>query len=205
MRPQAITLGTTMMLLISTLAFAQSRTQGHDPDQHNDRLFARLSYSSGHIVDWRQEQGNPQICFALYRSGYYRVSRLTERGTETLQGTLSEDQVLRFRGMLENLDFQSNGGAVTRNGAEVFIAEVVRKRKTVHYVWIDPNHERPFPNSAMSVVKWLQDFKPEGSSPLTVRELSDQPSICPLASKPMLPLLASSSPAVTGSSRCKKP
>jgi hypothetical protein len=107
--------------------------------------------------------------------------------------------------MLENLDFQSNGGAVTRNGAEVFIAEGVRKRKTVHYVWIDPNHERPFPNSAMSVVKWLQDFKPEGSSPLTVRELSDQPSICPLASKPMLPLLASSSPAVTGSSRCKKP
>jgi hypothetical protein len=168
-------------------------------------LFARLSYSSGHIVDWRQEQGNPQICFALYRSGYYRVSRLTERGTETLQGTLSEDQVLRFRGMLENLDFQSSGGAVTRNGAEVFIAEVVRSRKTVHYVWIDPDHERPFPNSAMSVVKWLQDFKPEGSSPLTVRELSDQPSICPLASKPMLPPLASWSPAVTGSSLCKLP
>jgi len=158
MRPQAITLGTTMMLLISTLAFAQSRTQGHDPDQHNDRLFARLSYSSGHIVDWRQEQGNPQICFALYRSGYYRVSRLTERGTETLQGTLSEDQVLRFRGMLEKSRLPIQWGRRYSHGAEVFIAEVVRNAKPCITSGSIPTTSARSPNSAMSVVKWLQDF-----------------------------------------------
>jgi hypothetical protein len=198
MRLQTVTLRATLILLISGSAFAQSGTHGPD------HLFARLSYSGGHVVDWRREQGNPQICFALYRSGYYRVSRMTEGGTETLQGTLSEDQVIRFRSMLENLDFQSSGGAVTRNGAEVLVTEVVRKGRTIHYVWIDPDHKRPFPSSAMSIVKWLQDFKPEGGSPLTVRELSDQPSICPLASKPLLPLFASLHPAVVGSS-CEQP
>jgi hypothetical protein len=198
MRLQTVTIRATLILLISGSAFAQSRTRGPD------HRLARLSYSSGGVVDWRHEQGNPQICFALYRGGYYRVSRLTEGGKETLQGTLSEDQVTRFRSMLENLDFQSSGGAVTRNGADVLVAEVVRKGKTTHYVWIDPDHERPFPSSAMSVIKWLQDFKPEGGSPLTVRELSDQPSICPVASKSILPLLASLHPAGVGST-CEQP
>jgi len=198
MRVQTITLEAALILLISGFTAAQSAT--HRPDS----LFARLSYSSGHMVDWRREQGNPQICFALYRSGYYRVSRLTERGTETLQGTLAEDQVLRLRSVLENLDFQSSGDAVTRNGAEVLVAEVVRKRKSIHYVWSDPDHQRPFPSSAMNIVTWLQDFKPEGASPLPVRELSDQPSICPPASKPVVPLLATSHLPVVGSS-CGQP
>jgi hypothetical protein len=197
MRLQTITLGATLIGLISGLTLAQSRTE------RPDSLYARLSYSSGHIVDWNQEQGNPKICFALYRSGSYRVSRLTERGTETLQGKLSDDQVARLRRILENLDFESSSGAVTRNGAEVLVAEVARKHKTVRYVWTDPDHERPFPSSAMNVVKWLQDFKPEGTSPLTMRELSDQPSICPVVSNPV-PLVASLHPAVVGSV-CEQP
>ncbi len=201
MHLKTVALRATLISLISFIsgfACAQSRTHGPD------RLLARLSYSGGHVVDWRHEQGNPQICFALYRSGHYRVSRLTEGGTETLQGTLPEDQVTPFRSMLENLDFQSSGGAVTRNGAEVLVAEVVRKGRTIRYVWIDPDHERPFPTSAMSVIKWLKDFQPEGGLPLTVRELSTEPSICPVASKPLLPLVASLYPAGVGSS-CEQP
>ena len=179
----------TLMLLISCLAFAQSRTHG------SDRLFARFSYGGGHIVDWRYEQGNPQICFALYRSGYYRVSRLTERGTETLQGTLREDQVTRFRKTLENLDFQSSEGGVIREGAEMLEAEIVRKGKPMHYRWINPDDQRPFPDSVMNLVKWLRGFEPEGAFPFTERELSDQPSICPPASpNPLVPLFASLHP-----------
>jgi hypothetical protein len=67
----------------------------------------------------------------------------------------------------------------------------VRDGKTVHSVWIDPDHERPFPDSAVRVVRWLQDFKAQGSSPVILRELSDQP-ICPLASeKPLRPVIGS--------------
>jgi hypothetical protein len=188
----------SLISFISAFACAQSRTHGPD------RLLARLSYAGGHVIDWRHERGNPQICLSLYRSGYYRVARLTEGGTETLQGTLSRDQVTRFRSVLENLDFQSSGGAVIRNGAEVLVAEVVRKGRTMHYVWIDPDHERPFPSSAMSVVKWLQEFNPEGGLPLSVRELSDEPSICPVASESVLPLAASLHPVGAGSS-CLQP
>ena len=192
MRLHTLTVGAALILLVSGLAFAQSRAQSPDP------LYARLSYNGGHIVDWSQEQGNPQICFAIYRSGYYRVSRLTESGTETLQGTLSGDQALHLHSMLKNLDFQSSGGAVTRNGAAMFVAEVVRRRSARHYVWTDPDHERPFPISTMSIVEWLQDFKPEGATPLMLRELSDS-SICPLASNGVLPLLANLDAAVVGS------
>jgi hypothetical protein len=202
MRLQTVALRAAVVSLISLIsgfACAQSRTHGPD------RLLARLSYTGGRVVDWKREQGNPQICFALYRSGYYRVTRLTEGGKETLQGTLSEDQVTHLRSMLENLDLEkSSGGAVTRNGADVLVAEVVRKGRTIHYLWIDPDHERPFPSSAMSVVKWLQDFKPEDGLPLTVRELSNEPPICPVASQSVLPLVASLHLIGVGSS-CEQP
>jgi hypothetical protein len=197
MRLQTLKLGATLIWLVSGLALAQSSTQNADP------LYARLSYTTGHVVDWKQEKGNPRICLAIYRSGYYRVSRLTESGTETLQGTLSADQALRLHSMLEHLAFQSSGGAVTRNGAAMFVAEIVRRRSASHYVWINPDHQRPFPSSAMSIIKWLQDFTPEDALPLTVRELSDS-SICPIASEGVLPLLASLDAAVVGSS-CKRP
>jgi hypothetical protein len=185
----------TLVLLISGAALGQSGT--HNPDG----LLARLSYRSGHFIDWRQERGNPQICFALYRSGYYRVSRLTEKGTETLQGALAEDQAIRLRNVLESLDFQSSSGAVIRNGAEVLVAEVVRDGKTLHYVWMNPDHQRPFPSSATGVVRWLYEFKPEGASPLTVREPF---SICPNASEPVLPLISSLNQGIVGSS-CEQP
>jgi len=108
-----------------------------------------------------------------------------------LQGTLSPDQLTRLRTLLKSLDFQTGEVGAIRKASESLIAEVVRDGKTVHSVWIDPDHERPFPDSAIRVVNWLQDFEAQGSSPLTLRELSDRP-ICPSASeKPLHPVIAS--------------
>lgn len=100
MRLKTVALGITLML-ISVFAFAQSRT--HNPD----KVLARLRYDGGHIIDWRQEPGNPQICFALYGMGHYRVSRLTERGNETLQGRLTKDQLWQLLSALKELDLRS--------------------------------------------------------------------------------------------------
>jgi hypothetical protein len=175
----------TLTLLTSGIALPQSNQ--HSPD----RLLARLSYSSTYAIDWREERGYPQVCFALYRNGYYQISRLTEGGTETLQGTLPQDRLLRLGRMLNNLDFQATAGGVIRQGSESLMAEVVHDGQAIHYVWIDPDHQRPFPSSAISIVNWLQNFKAKGASPLTLRELSDQ-SICPPASwKPVQPVIAS--------------
>jgi hypothetical protein len=61
----------------------------------------------------------------------------------------------------------------------------------MHYMWIDPDHKRPFPDSAISIVNWLQSFKASGASPLTLRELSET-TICPPPSeKPAQPVIAS--------------
>ncbi|MGA8150796.1 MAG: hypothetical protein WB952_07595 [Terriglobales bacterium] len=46
----------------------------------------------------------------------------------------------------------------------------------------------------MRVVEWLYNFKPEDAAPITVQDLSDQPSICPVAPNSVLPVLAGSHP-----------
>ena len=187
MLPRIIALIAALALLNSPAAPAQSKE--HSPDD----LLARLSYSSTYVWDLN-EQRSPQICFALYRDGYYRISRRSRKtpdGTETLQGTLSPDQLVRLGTLIKSLDFQTSGVGAIHKASESLMAEVVREGKTVHSVWIDPDHERPFPDSVVRVVNWLQDFGAQGSSPLTLRELSNQP-ICPPASeKPLHPVVAS--------------
>jgi hypothetical protein len=183
-----------VLALIGALALLNSPTAPPQSKEHPaDDLVARLSYGSTYFWDQNQDR-SPQICFALYRDGYYRLSRKSRSapdGTESLQGTLSSDQLARIRTLLKNLDVETGEVGAIRKASESFIAEVVRDGKTVHSVWIDPDHERPFPDSAIRVVNWLQDFEDQGSSPLTLHELSDRP-ICPSASeKPLHPVIAS--------------
>jgi hypothetical protein len=187
MKPRRTLLIATLIVGASVgIALAQSK------ERAPDEILARVSYdiASGGI-DWRTTVGYPQSCFALYRDGYYQVLRLTEHGPESLQGTLSQNQLLSFGSMLKNLDFESRGGGIVRNGAQYFTAEVVHEGKTIHHEWMNPDHERPFPSSAVRIIGWLQEFKAEGASPLTLRELSEHP-ICPAASeKPVRPVIAS--------------
>jgi hypothetical protein len=190
MTPKTTFLIATLILLASTgIALAQSKEQLKEPG--SDGLVARVSYGiTSPGIDWRTQEGYPQSCFALYRDGYYQVLRLTEHGNESLQGTLSHNQLLSFGSMLKNLDFESRGGGIVRNGAQNFTAEIVREGKTIHYEWMNPDNERPFPSSAVRIIEWLQQFKAEGASPLVLRELSEHP-VCPAASdKPVRPLIA---------------
>ena len=76
---------------------------------------------------------------------------------------------------------------LVNRGSESFEAEVVRGGETTHYLWVDPDHQRPFPKSASSVVRWMENFKPKGASPITVGDFSEQ-RICPSGKSPLLPL-----------------
>ena len=191
-----------------------------EPRSHGaDTLLARLSYwsSSPGREPKVHEQGDvgrdathhaslqriqvaqycpecPKICFALYRSGYYRISKRTLKGQEDLQGTLSEDQLVRVHGMLNNLDLKdTESDSSVLNGTESveqLIVEIARGRDTLNHAWFDVDHHRPFPPSVVSIVNWLQSFKPRGESPLTLRELSDEP-VCPRSYvKPLQPVAA---------------
>jgi hypothetical protein len=187
MLPRVIALIAAFAFLNSSAASAQSK------EHSSDDLLARLSYSSTYLRDVNDDHSQ-QICFVLYRDGYYRITgkiRNTQDGVENLQGTLSPEQLTRLRTLLNSLPSRTSEIGAIRKASESLPAEVVRDDKTVHFVWIDPDHERPLPDSAIRVVNWLQDFKAQDSSPLTLRELSDQP-ICPSASeKPLHPVVAS--------------
>jgi hypothetical protein len=178
LRHPATMLISLLVLLSSGIAWAQSKEPDSDP------LLARVSYDVGSsALDWKTQEGYPQACFAVYRSGYYQISRLTKDGRETLQGTLSQQRLLDFSRMLQSLDFNSSGGGTVFQGSELFIAEVVRDSEATHYFWMNPDHRNPFPSSAIRVIRWLKDFHPDGASQLAPPPELSNHSICPRVSK----------------------
>jgi hypothetical protein len=182
MRDRIITLIAALALLIPSIGLTQSKKPV------SDGLLARLSYASTYGVDWREQEGSPNVCIALYRSGHYQVVLEREKGTEFLQGELSKDQLLHVDGMLEDLDFEPSEVGLIRRGSESFEAEIHHSGATTRYLWIDPDHQRPFPKSAIGVVRWVRNFKAQGAFPLPRGEFTEQ-QICP-SEKPLLPLTA---------------
>jgi hypothetical protein len=108
-------------------------------------------------------------------------------GTETLQGELSRSEMGTLARLLRRLNAEQRPGGIIRQGSQSFIAEIARGQKTTRFSWVDPDHERPFPDSAGDVIDWLQGFTALGSSPLTLNELGEKP-ICPAGGKPFQPL-----------------
>jgi hypothetical protein len=154
-------------------------------------LMARLSYGRGRMIDWRYEKGYPQVCFAAYRSGYYRISRLTEQGRQNLEGVLSKDQLAELDRLLKNVHFESEGGGFqSLQGAESLVAEVVRHGESTRYVWVNPENRNPLPKSGKDVVEWLENFQAQGATPFTLHELSNVPVCPPVNARPVQPVIA---------------
>jgi hypothetical protein len=76
--------------------------------------------------------------------------------TENLRGTLSEEQVSQVARLFKKVDFDSKGGGIVRQGSETFVAEIVRGGQTARFIWLDPDHQRPFQDAAASVIRWLR-------------------------------------------------
>jgi len=163
-------------------------------EQTPNNLLARLSYDSTYVTE---ERGQPhlsrdfsRICFEVYRDGRYRTSRMALGRTENLRGTLSEEQVSQVASLLKKVGFDSKGGGIVRQGSETFVAEIVRGGQTARFIWVDPDHHRPFPDAAESVIRWLQEFKAQGATALTAPESSTM-QICPrMSDRPVQPVAA---------------
>ncbi len=56
-------------------------------------------------------------------------------------------------------------------------------------IWIDPDHNRAFPQSVDRLVDWLQTFEALGSTTIELHELSDI-AVCPSANDNPLPLVS---------------
>lgn len=197
MRARIIMLMSLLVMLTSTSGIGKSKKK---PD--SDRLVARLAYKKISVIRSSQERSS-RVCFALYRSGHYQVLRDTETGTEFLHGELSPYQLQRVSRMLKGLDFQTSGASVIRQGSESFEAEVHSSGKAKRYLWVNPDHLRPFPKSAIDIVYWLRNFKAQGASPLPLGEFSEQQS-CPSETS-LLPVTGDLQHGVGASSRGSLP
>jgi hypothetical protein len=183
-------------VLLSIPAIAQDKNNyPHLPAQTTivrSDVMARLSYKNT-----LTESSSGQVCFALYRSGYYRLFRLTENGSQTVHGYLPENQFAEARRVLNELPFSSNRSGITHNGMESLVAELYRAEGVVNFkdeppyitrlVWVNPDGDQPLPISASKVVNWLQAFKPKHASILKVGELDPT---CPSASLKNAPMIA---------------
>jgi hypothetical protein len=173
-----------IVLLVTVGAVAQTGNEAAG-------VLARLSYRSGStVVDWHDQKGYPRICMAVYRTGYYQVSRLTEFGYETLQGTLPKASLDRLRELLKNVNFKSAGNGIQYlQGTESVIVERDDHGHTTHYFWINPDNQNPLPKSATRLVNWLESFRTRGATPFEHFETSDI-RICPSMNDNPLPLIS---------------
>jgi len=182
--PKSIPLWLALSCVLCPVLAQQGKTKGSNP------VLGRISYASTYLVD-ASGSTSQHICFEVQRNGRYRISRLNKGVEANLQGQLSLAQQESFSSMLEGLDFTSRTGGVVRRGSEAFIAEFMQGEKTVHLLWLDPDHERPFPQSADTLIRWLQAFRAEGAREVRVPEFSANP-ICPRATdNPLQPLAVS--------------
>lgn len=173
-----------ILLSITVGAVAQTGNQ-------SGGVLARLSYRSGStVIDWNDQTGYPQICIAVYRSGYYQISRLTKYGDETVQGTMARASFDQLRELLWDVDFKSAGsGFQYLQGAESVIVETDRHGHKTHSFWINPGDQNPLPKSAAKIRDWLEGFKARGATPFEHFEASDI-RICPSMNDNPLPLIS---------------
>src|SRR4051812_32310348 len=148
-----------LLLVFCAVASAAERPK-------TDEVLARLSYSSSHLVDWRYQEGSPDVCFALYRDGSFRLRRSTEAGIKRVQGRISPEESKRIGIMLRSLSPEEGSTGIVRNSAETFMAEVFRNGESARYTWFNPDRTHPFTDSIESVVDWLANFQPDKANPL---------------------------------------
>lgn len=151
------------------------------------KVLARISYTSTYVSD-ANEKRSPEICFEVYQNGRYKMRKMQKGGMVRLGGDLSAEELLQMKGLLKKLDFKSSEGGMVQRGTESFVAEIVGKEDSERYIWMNPDHQRPFPESVAKLILWLQEFDDRRAAPFADPELSTDP-ICPRASaKPVEPV-----------------
>ena len=180
--------GRICLIALCFVGMPGSWGQGSPSEQGQERVLARISYHGTYMAYLNDDNHSPRICFEVYRSGHYRITRMMKNsGAGNFGGELTADQMDQVTKMVRSLDFDSTDGGLVRKGSELFVAEVANGDEVKRHLWMDPDHQRPFPDSAAKIIRWLQNFDARRASPITVPEMSTDP-ICPRASeKPLQP------------------
>ncbi len=166
MKSRSLVVATAIVLFCAMVSLAQEPLRG--PDYRNAfKPSTRLMF---------EQQGLPQVCFAVDDSGKYQLQKRTRTGaSETLVGTLDAEQSKKLKTLLENPEFltvdQSRGAGLLRSGnSETFTAELPTSAKSgmanSKFVRaIDIDGQSPFPPAIRNVVDWLKNFSPGSARP----------------------------------------
>jgi hypothetical protein len=180
-------------LVLSSVAFSQSRTQNQSKHLIFKQPLARFSYQRVGRFASPNDHSSRSICFEVEPSGAYRIARETTLGKEIYQGDLTSDELSQVKEMLLKLDFAdqtARGGRLVLRGSESFVAETTRDEQTLRSRWFDPDRKQPFPESVHVLTNWLQDFDPENATRLPDTSLRAA-SVCPVWEQPLEPQSAS--------------
>lgn len=195
------------VLTASLALFGQEQQRFSQPD-----LLAKLSFDNSGT---RLSQGIQHICMAVNRDGSYRmirtpgIFRMIPRqspdwpdrpGTDRLEGTLSQEQLLQFKTLLGPSDlrpFAGNHSGIILESAQIFMAEIPESDKqvsdrTLHIQLLNPDGKNPFPPAVSKIVDWLNGFEPKNAKPSADLEFQD---VCPSVGFQLLqPSVASNAP-----------
>jgi hypothetical protein len=202
-------------LTLSLMLCAQEQQHFSDPN-----LLARLAFDSGVL----QSMGGQHVCLAVDRDGSYRMLR-TNAGvrmigtqnldptkplsnedirmllnpTERMEGTLSPEQLLQLKGLLESSDLRPLSGnhfALIRQSAETFTAEIPASGKqtsdaAVRLHLLNADGQSPFPVPVRKIVDWMNGFEPGNAKRSANMEFRD---VCPSGGLQFVQPVASSLP-----------
>jgi hypothetical protein len=180
-----------LIAIIATVVTSPLFAQNDGRPAENATLVARLSYYSTWFVSADQKT-SPWICFAVFNDGRYRMLRRTADGKiQRVQGVIVPEELGQIEAMLKSPSFRAlagqRGPAVVRSGSETFMVEVPREKGVQRLLWMNPDHEDPFPPAAAQVVDWLQRFEPKHGERLVDTEFLD---VCPQLGPGVRPIFA---------------
>jgi hypothetical protein len=129
-----------------------------------------------------------RLCFAFAPDSEYRILRQQKNSgpVEAFQGTLGKNRMDRLQQMLNSSSFRNlrgNGPGVLLNGAEAFVASILRQGRVQRIVWANRDGRDPFPSPIAGIMEWMRTLDVKDAQPIP----PDVRSVCPIAPQPVLP------------------
>ena len=186
MHPSPKTLLIAAILLVASVSIAQEAAPSAD-----SASMARLSYDNSGFA---QPGSVMHVCFAVSKSGDYRIVRSLDGHTERLRGNMPKEEFRQLSDLLEAADFRNLLGnsrpGVVRQEAETFAAEIAvggrwhddghgtkwLEPQSRRLQWLNGDGESPFPAPVSKLVDWLQRFQPKDGKPFDYAAYRD---VCP--------------------------
>jgi hypothetical protein len=157
----------TILVFVGLLSICATAQRPPEP-QANSEFTTRFSYENTWNVSYRHTWDGlgrsgelRRLCFAFAPDGEYRILRQQKNSgpVEAFQGTLGKSRLERLQRILNSdsfLNLRGNGPGVLLNGAEAFVANILRQGRVQRIVWANRDGRNPFPGPIAGLMEWMR-------------------------------------------------